>query len=909
MEEHNSIVLEFPNNPREKDSIYWGTKKINFITQKSDVNTTMIKFSDGIYSLNGTENVNIYRDISGNLRIGPFLGLFVSNKKKRRILQGNKDTVYYQIADHMKVMGGHMVLFSFDNINWDNLVVNGHTLITDSENYTPVCVPLPRVIYDRSFNSEEGFQLREHLVGNPEVKIFNSLVKLGKLETFNLLFQDPELKKIISPYCEFNYENLKRLMEQYNSIYIKPDISYKDEGIIRVSKVKAGYRFERYFQKTFANIVTNNLKHTTKLMEDFGESSTSYVLQKNINSAFFLGNPFEVKVLLQKNSTGDWEVTSALACVGPEDSMLSNPGSGGKVLNLPTTLQNVFPEDSEKVKHILNKIDQYSKKIGQVLESKYGLLGELGIDLEVDQEGDIWLLEVNGKPLKSSMKKLKNNNVNININRYPCLFGAYLDGFFENNEKGIERAQDTEAFFELTEVLSLPRQTICLAKEQIEDLGLYPDKPVALKIGVKVFFVQLHHTTVPFKLNQIGISTDILSEIGLSPGIKLNLITSQNNVLWLGPLFAMMISPIGLDMIKKGQIIKELKYSEEVAHELGCLMFFFTAHDINWTEQKMQGCYLNRKSGVWEENWLPLPDVVNDQATFSPRKDLLEKAKEMLKEFKNRNDMIVINNRRYFGKNEAISAMTFFKHARPLAPETREMNGPDDLVSLINKWKRVFVKVEFGSYGMGVIRVDKTDKGYQCETGESGHEKNTFTNIESVYNYLSDKTNQSTAVVQQGIKLSSYCGRKFDLRIIVTKVNQTDWKIKLVAVRLAAPGNTITNISSGGLEFTPPLDKIENYIPHLKLEKLMDFSEKCALAIETYYSPQGVLGIDAGVDSTGRLWLLEINSKPSILDYLDLCDAEYAYNLYTAPTKYGIYLVKQTTDVVCDQLKAQLQNL
>jgi len=212
------------------------------------------------------------------------------------------------------------------------------------------------------------------------------------------------------------------------------------------------------------------------------------------------------------------------------------------------------------------------------------------------------------------------------------------DGFCVKNEVEKIGSQNAEKF-ELTEIPSLPRQSICLTEEQINCLGISPG-PIALKIGVKVFFVDRHEQEISLNANQIGISQDILAETGLYSGLKLSLITNRNNVLWLGPIFAVLLSPTGWDMAKKGNIVKELKYSEQLAHELGYLMYYFTAHDINWSEQKMLGCYLNRKTGNWEENWLPLPDVVYDLATFPGRKDLLEIAKDILKQFRNSNDTI-----------------------------------------------------------------------------------------------------------------------------------------------------------------------------------------------------------------------------------------------------------------------------
>ena len=53
-------------------------------------------------------------------------------------------------------------------------------------------------------------------------------------------------------------------------------------------------------------------------------------------------------------------------------------------------------------------------------------------------------------------------------------------------------------------------------------------------------------------------------------------------------------------------------------------------------------------------------------------------------------------------------------------------------------------------------------------------------------------------IVQQGIALATFRGRPFDLRIIFQKNGQGKWQISKKFVRLAPPGSSVANLSSGG---------------------------------------------------------------------------------------------------------------
>nr|WP_066633067.1 YheC/YheD family protein [Desulfolucanica intricata] len=692
LEDNNHLVLAMDKDfSPHSNFIFWGTRCE--VIYNKDLN--LIKFINNSYNPGNLNYVRIFSDEAGQTRIGPLLGMLISSSKKERILQGYKDSVYIKLTDYMRNIGGILVFFTINDVDWNGLLVNGHILDTGNYTYVPVCVPLPRVVYDRCFGSNgriDGFIFREKASGL-DIKIFNAMVKLGKLDTYDILSKDTELQKITLPYSEFSMNKLIQFMEQYDSVYVKPDQLYKGEGLIKVTKNSTGYCIEHHRDKVFTKVETGDLNYVLGLMEDFGQLSQKYVIQKSIDIALFLGNPFDVRVMLQKNDLGDWEVTGALARVGPEDCLITSPRSGGKVIRLRDAVSSAFPGQSDKQEQIIESIEQYTKKIGCFLEEKNNLIGELGIDLGIDKQGNIWLIEVNAKPLRVSMKKLKSKPVDTKINSYPCLFGAFLDGFSLNNKEIRKTTDVCEHIMKLIEISSLPPLTIRVGKNQIDFLNINPDKPVMLKIGAKEVIARVQISESQ-PINQIGISPDIMTETGCYSDIQIKLISSVNNIIWLGPLFAIM-TPI--NNVKTEVEDKEIEYMEKIAYELGCLLFQFTVQDINWSDKKMLGTFFNREKSKWEEKWFPFPDIVFDLSTF-PRKDLRKRAKEILKQLNKGGTTVLINNRRYFGKYETMEAMSFFNQTKDFIPETHEFTR-QNLCSLFQKCRRVYIKSEYGSHG------------------------------------------------------------------------------------------------------------------------------------------------------------------------------------------------------------------
>jgi glutathione synthase/RimK-type ligase-like ATP-grasp enzyme len=900
LQENNHLMLDLNQNYFDNTSqIFWGIHRCDVIYNSY---LKHAKFNNTFYKIKNLEHINIFYDESDCMRIGPFLGILISAAKKEHVLEGYQDNVYIKLTNHMRNLGGLLVFFTIDDIDWNELLIKGHLIGTDNL-YHEVCVPFPRVIYDRCFGSKGrlvGADFREKIneFGLTDIKIYNCMVKLGKLETYELCSKNKDLQKITLPYSEFSFQSLTGFMEKYDSVYIKPDLLYKGEGIIKVSRNGQYFSLEHHRDKLFTRKSTNDLMSVIDLMEDFGHLSQRYVIQKSISLASFLGNPFDVRVMLQKNGLGEWEVSGVLARVGPENCLITSPRSGGQVIRLSEALSSAFPGQIGRRREIKQNIENYAIKIGLAMEAEYGLIGELGIDMGVDSDGSVWMIEVNGKPLKVSMKRLNSKPVDIKINRYPCLFGAFLDGFPCKSTESHSAA----GTMELIELTTLPPKTITINKSEVFQT-IDPGKPVLIKLGSSEITAGVHISNSLVNHKQIGISSDIMTAMGCCSGIKINMFACSNNVICLGPLLAVLKSPIEYKYIKNTKY-KEIEYIEKVAYELGCMLFYFTAQDINWSDEKMVGIFFNRITGKWEDKYFPLPDIVYDLGSF-PEKVVRETAKEMMRLLRKRENTALINSRRFFGKYQTIQSIKFLNQTKDLIPATRHLTI-DNLQELLLNWKRVFVKSEYGSHGHEVTYIEETDGIFKCETGGRRNKYTTFKEFKELFQFIETKYGETMAVVQQAIKLSTYKGKTFDLRIVMQKDDKANWQINLVSLRLAPYGSLITNISSGGTEFVPPLHELEHHIPGMSMQYLVDFARKIALAIECSFGRQGILGLDVAIDTKGRLWLLEVNSKPSIMDYIDLCSESQAYKFYATPIKYSLYLVQQTAGLICSRLEHKL---
>lgn len=211
------------------------------------------------------------------------------------------------------------------------------------------------------------------------------------------------------------------------------------------------------------------------------------------------------------------------------------------------------------------------------------------------------------------------------------------------------------------------------------------------------------------------------------------------------------------------------------------------------------------------------------------------------------------------GKSKHLSSHQELKH---YLPDTI-VESKDNLYSFLTKYKTVYVKPNNGTGGRGVIRVKQYKDGtygYQL-----GLEKHQFTGYDSLYRSLGKHICKRKHLIQKGIPLLKYNGRPFDIRIMVQKNPSGYWECTGIIARLAHPKKIVTNYHRGG---TPlPLESLLS--AHLApkdiapfVQYLRDLGLEISEHVATGFPFVTAMGVDIGLDSDLKPWIIEVNTKP-----------------------------------------------
>lgn len=198
-------------------------------------------------------------------------------------------------------------------------------------------------------------------------------------------------------------------------------------------------------------------------------------------------------------------------------------------------------------------------------------------------------------------------------------------------------------------------------------------------------------------------------------------------------------------------------------------------------------------------------------------------------------------------------------------PET-QLFTKESLWEFLDKYNRIVFKPCMGCQGNGVIQISSLEKD-QYEIHEE-IKKIKFNNRDEIYDYLMKKQRAKRYyILQQKIDLAVIDGNPFDLRVMVQrKKDLPEWRVTGQIARVAAKGFFITNAANKLLSVEEAIElSLLNQRPlNDKLSEINKVALATAVHLEKYYPGCRVIGLDMGIDSKEKVWIIEANLDPRI---------------------------------------------
>lgn len=283
--------------------------------------------------------------------------------------------------------------------------------------------PLPKVIYDLGVFKKKDRPAAKKIrtvLADQEVILVNSRSAFSKWATHIALAENNSVSPHLPKSVRFRgISDLVGMLSIYPKICVKSLWGSRGKEVMFIEKKNKGLTL----------LYPNGSVQTFGQIEDLAEAISrfmqdkEFIVQEWIELAVKQNRRFDIRVLLQKVSLNRWDCTALCLRLALPGHGSTSTSQGSEVKQVLPVLKKLWPAHYLV---IVAKIKKLAFNAAQILEAKYGPLGELGIDIGIDIQGEVWLFEVNSKPGKTAVRKLKQADLIQQAYQRPLLYAKML---------------------------------------------------------------------------------------------------------------------------------------------------------------------------------------------------------------------------------------------------------------------------------------------------------------------------------------------------------------------------------------------------------------------------------------------------------------------------------------------------
>lgn len=356
--------------------------------------------------------------------LGPSIGILAT--KKSETLDGIINNLSNYVYSYENI-GGIVYAFSLEGINEDEETISGYMYDPETKHWIKSRFFYPSVIFKRTYiNKKWRTYFHKKLRGN----IFNDY-GFNKWQAYNWLKQDKQISKYFPDTLKYKkIKDIIYFLKIHKEAYLKHKYGSQGDNIFKIIK-KLKYYIVNYRDKEKGeNIVRILDKNELKEFLNKLNVNHMYIIQKSIKFILYNQRNVDFRVMLLKDENKKWNVTGIITRIGKEKSVISNVSGGGSALMSDEFLKGYMGMDDEKVFSILNEMKNIAIKVANSLEHSGMHLANLGFDMGIDENGYIWIIEINNRdPNHTIAIDAKNKQIFYKSKLTTMLYAKRLCGF------------------------------------------------------------------------------------------------------------------------------------------------------------------------------------------------------------------------------------------------------------------------------------------------------------------------------------------------------------------------------------------------------------------------------------------------------------------------------------------------
>lgn len=209
----------------------------------------------------------------------------------------------------------------------------------------------------------------------------------NKQKIQDILEKDGEFSHILINTEEVtNFDSFKLFLDKHQVIILKPSGGNMGRNIIKISNNNQEYKVE----------TDERMEVINQIKQWFEENDfRGYIQQEYVHSLTKNNLPFDIRIHVRRGKNKNWNVVKVYPRIGINQNVTSNISQGGSISKLVGFLRHNY-RDYESIQI---KLNQFARDFPKYFQKFYNYdLDALGIDIGLDQDGNLKLFEVNTYP-------------------------------------------------------------------------------------------------------------------------------------------------------------------------------------------------------------------------------------------------------------------------------------------------------------------------------------------------------------------------------------------------------------------------------------------------------------------------------------------------------------------------------
>ncbi|MDR7238600.1 YheC/YheD family endospore coat-associated protein [Neobacillus drentensis] len=324
-----------------------------------------------------------------------YIGIIISSQLYREICLGKQSQILAFYEEAGKINHLIPVYLRLEDLQPGVPETTGYVMNGNGE-YQKNTIPKPLVIHNRGYQCSSASKKQIKRLLAEGLIIFNEWNHYGKYKIHKLLAESEDVRQHLPETVQFNQSNLLEMMGKHRELIIKPSSGTFGKRNMKVTTHNDTEWLLIYPQNDLW-LEEMFTKEQLLLKIDSLVTNGMYIIQERILLAEYNNNPFDLRVTVQRNGKGDWQVTGMVGKVAKAGCFVTNVARGGISFSVEDLLRNL-PNLDEK--QVVADVEQLSLRVADQMSNQIENLADIGLDVGITMDGFPMLIECNARDLR-----------------------------------------------------------------------------------------------------------------------------------------------------------------------------------------------------------------------------------------------------------------------------------------------------------------------------------------------------------------------------------------------------------------------------------------------------------------------------------------------------------------------------